>query len=363
MDGGIIKASCVVALALPGVAFAAGPVLPDGAPEACKGGAWQLKGAPQDSEEDASFNADWVRDLDEVATCLKDERLARTCVMVQGRYDEAPFVGPVGKALGGQTAAQTLRARGRALRVLSWLYDAGVPPARIRERPPPSQPSWRGVLVELLVGCVPPKPEPVIIAAQPDMEQVRAVVREALAEQPAGEKTQLIHVELPPPPPDTPGPWWLSAGVGVGGLFADGADNVATGLTRIGAGWTGQHTYAQLHGGLTFGSETGQSRGWETGLGLGWHALHWLDVGARAGHRVSGADFTEPWADQAWFGGVESAQCQTMVAGLDLCVEELVGGGWWTQRAVEVGDTFFFVPEEERGALVLGFAVAMRQGL
>ncbi len=281
---------------------------------------------------------------------------------MQGRFDEMRFEGAVGDALGSQTAAQGLRAQGRALRVVSWLHDAGVAPNRIRELPPPSTPSWRGVQVSLLPDCV-PAPEPV--AATPDAEQVRVAVREALEKEPElaeGRAPHTIQVTLPPPEPDEPGPWWLSAGGGVGGMFADGTDDVAAGITRLGVGRTDVHTYVYLQTGLTFGSATGQSRGLESTLGLGWHR-NWLYVGARAGHRISSSEYSDPWSDQAWFGGLEGAQCLAIAEGLLACAEEMVGGGQWTQRAVELGDTFYFVPEEERAALLLGFTLALRQGL
>jgi hypothetical protein len=269
---------------------------------------------------------------------------------LKGRWAERS----VGRALGGQAAAQSLRARGRAVRVQSWLNGHGIAPDRIRDQPPPSEPSWRGVSLSIQPGCLPAPPIP------PDPQKVRLIVHQTLADNPPA--PQVIRVELPEPV-ETPGPWWLGAGTGVSGLLADGAEDTVSALARLSVGWTGQHTYAHVDGGLTLGSERGQARGWESTLGGGWHPLPWLLVGGRAGHRISGLDFTAPWADQAWFVGVESGQCLGLTAGLDLCIEEFVGAGPWAQRAVDVHDTLYFVPEQTRTALHLGLTIAMRQGL
>lgn len=350
--------ACALLLGAWGSARAAPPNLPDDAPGVCGDGVWKFEGAPVSSDDDASFNEFWAEDLELVAECMRHPEMGRTCAVVQGHFDDTAFTGPVDEALGSQTAAQTLRADGRALRVLSWLSDAGVPAERLRERPPPKDATWRGASVELLLNCI-PLGEPVVVKSQPDMEQLRTVVREALAEDEGGG----TRIRVVMPTDEAPGPWWITAGLGFGGLFADGANNVAGGISRFGVGWTGSRSYVHLGGGPTFGDEPGQTAGWETSLGLGWHARRWLDVGARLAHRISGAGFTDPWADQALLAGAESAQCWGIVRGLDLCVEEFIGGGVWAQRAVEVQDSLYFVPSEERAAFVLGVTVAMRQGL
>jgi hypothetical protein len=346
------------------VSLAAAPAfaeaLPEGTPASCGNGTWRFEDAPQASVEDASFNPAWTADLQVVVACLKDPHLARACVSVQGRFDDTRFEGPVGEAMGGQIAAQSLRARGRALRLVSWFHEAGVAPDRIRETPVPSEPSWRGAFVSLLPDCLPPAQAPQV-AGPPDAEQVRVVVRETLAEQSATPgPVPEVHVEMAAPK-DPPGPFWLAAGTGFGGLVAADADDAAVGLTRVGLGWTGAHTYARLDGGLTYGSGEHQSRGWETTLGGGWHALSWLDVGARAGHRVSGPAFTDPWSDQAFFGGAESTQCLKWVRGLSACAEEFLGGGLLTRRAVTLRDTLYYVPQASHGALLLGLNLALRQ--
>jgi hypothetical protein len=74
-------------------------------PTACTKGEWRLEGAPTESGADASFSAEWTRDLEQVAACMRRPELAKTCVTVQGRYDDMPFDGVVSQALGGETAA------------------------------------------------------------------------------------------------------------------------------------------------------------------------------------------------------------------------------------------------------------------
>ncbi len=350
---------CVMAtlcLGLTTVALAS----PSPGPESCEPEAWRLEGAEQSSGGEASFKQDWVPALEQIAGCLGEEQMKRSCVAVQGRFDATPFDGPVGQAVGGQLAAQNLRARGRALRVLSWFYEAGIAPMRIRERPPPSKPSFRGVFVSLMHECLPAEQPPQII-----VQERRA---------PPGELGEVFGAGRPPPPPqvirveiprreDDAGPWFLAVGAGVGGLFADGVEDVARLLTRVGAGWAGELSYAHLDGGLTLGSEEGQARGWETSFGTGWYGRPWLQLGVRLGHRISGADFTAPWADQAWFAGLEAVHCLDLTSSLEFCAEEFLGGGQWDQRAVEVDRTLYFVPQEERLALLLGLTLSVRQGL
>ncbi len=214
-------------------------------PTACTKGEWRLEGAPTESGADASFSAEWTRDLEQVAACMRRPELAKTCVTVQGRYDDMPFDGVVSQALGGETAAQILRARGRALRVLSWLYDAGVDPQRIQERPPPSNPSFRGVYVALLPRCLPEPAEPIVVAPlPPEPGQIRVVVDEALQQRDAESRAAAppaVRVEVPAPV-DPAGPWWIGVGSAGVGLFADGVDDVFAGEVRLGLGWSGQHT-------------------------------------------------------------------------------------------------------------------------
>ncbi len=332
-------------------------------PDACGDAAWQLANAPAGSKVDASFSEAWEADLQRIVACLERPAKARACVAVQGRYDATPFEGSVSKALGGETPAQLLRARGRALRVLSRLHDLGVAPNRLLERPPPTGPSFRGVHLELLADCLPAPPEPVVIAPlAPDAGQIRVVVDEAMAERGVGSPT-VVKVAMPSAA-DAPGPWWFSAGGAAVGLLADGVDTGFVGEARVGFGWTGPQTYGRIDTGLAIGSPVGQSRGLASGLGAGLHLLEWLELGVRVGHRISGEDFTAPWTDQLWYGAVESSQCFDLnETGLLFCLEEFVGGGQWSQRAVEVQDTVYFVPEEDRGAFVLGGLITMRQGL
>lgn len=356
----------LVALALVYPALALAAEGPNETPAHCAKGTWQLEGAPTGSEADASFSPAWIRELTQVADCMKRPELANTCVTVQGRYDDMAFDGAVSQALGGEIPAQILRARGRALRVLSWLYDAGVDPQRIQERPPPSRPSFRGVYVALLPKCLPVPAEPVVVTPlPPDPAQIRVVVEQALDARgaPTGGGPTEVHLTVPPPV-DVAGPWWIgvsSAGVG---LFADGVDDVFAAEARLGVGWSGQHTYARFDTGLAFGTDTAQDTGLATGLGAGWRALEWLEVGARVGHRISGADFLDPYADQVFYGAVESTQCLDLDdAGLQACLEEILGGGQLSRRAVEVRDTLYFVPEEDHAVLVFGMLLSLRQGL
>ena len=80
-----------VALVLPSLAHGAEEA--SDAPAACTKGEWRLEGAPTESGADASFSAAWTRDLEQVAACMRRPELAKTCVTVQGRYDDMPFDG------------------------------------------------------------------------------------------------------------------------------------------------------------------------------------------------------------------------------------------------------------------------------
>ena len=78
----------------------------------------------------------------------------------------------------------------------------------------------------------------------------------------------------------------------------------------------------------------------------------------------TGADFLDPYADQVFYGAVESTQCLDLDdAGLQGCLEEILGGGKLSRRAVEVRDTLYFVPEEDHAVLVFGMLLSLRQGL
>ena len=366
--GFILTTWFLVGVVFSSVVHAAPPELPEGTPAACGSGSWRLEGAPERSEDDAGFNDAWEAELENIVACLGDEQMQRACVLVQGQYDATPFEGAADRAVGGQSSAQTLRATGRAQRVRAWLYNAGVAPRRIQEVPPPAEASWRGVLVELQLDCLPPS-EPVVVVAETDPERVREVVVEKMKEEEEKrtEEREKEKAEAPEPreidPKDTPGPWWVGVGTGLGALSAEGADDVVNWVAGVGVGRTGEHTYMKLGTAFSIGSREGQARGLETSIGLGWHALDWLLVGARVGHRISAAGVSEPWADQVWFGGVEGAQCLALTSTLEGCVEEFMGGGRWSQRALVVQDRLFFVPTENHQAFLFGLGIGVRERL
>ncbi len=366
--GFILTMGFLAGVGFSSVVHAAPPELPEGTSAKCGSGSWKLEAAPERSKDDAGFNSAWQAELDNIVACLRDEQMERACVLVQGQYDATPFEGAADRAVGGQSSAQSLRATGRAQRVRSWLYDAGVAPRRIQEVPPPAEPSWRGVLVELQLDCLPPS-DPVVVVAETDPERVRAVVVEKMKEEQdkRTEEQEKENAEAPAPreiePEDPPGPWWVGVGTGFGGLSAKGADDVVNWVALVGVGRTGEHSYMKLGTGVSIGSQKGQARGLETSIGLGWHALDWLLVGVRAGHRISAAGVSEPWADQVWFGGVEGAQCLPLTSSLDACVEEFMGGGRWSQRAVIVQDRLFFVPTEDHQAFLFGLGIGVRERL
>src|SRR5690606_31502384 len=106
-----------------------------------------------------TFVEGWRPALDEMRGCL-DEAPADACLEVQGQFDDHTFAPAIERSLGSATAAQQQRARARAAEVISTLVELGAPYARVRERPPGLAPSFRGVIVRVVPGCVAAPSEP-----------------------------------------------------------------------------------------------------------------------------------------------------------------------------------------------------------
>ncbi len=311
----------------------------DELPAACQPGRWDLDGAGFRVGDDTDFNPAWTARLEDIAACLGHPRLRRACAEVQGQVDLLAFTPAVVQAYGSQRAAQEARAQGRASRVLAELKRLGVPSARLRERPPGQESSYRGARVELVLAC--------LDAAVPETDavpqhQIDAAIEAAvtrLADQTAGraEEGGLSRAELDAAvaeavaealstgrAPPRQHQVWAEALVG-GSLMAGSPSAAVVTLVGGGGGWTNDLVFAHLDLGLDIGTPEEQRVGVEAQLAGGYvfQRWPWLEVGLVAGNRWSSVSPAEPWLERSWFVGVESSQCLFHLwPGNDTCIEE-----------------------------------------
>src|SRR5262245_30635270 len=103
---------------------------------------------------DTHFREEWRPQLATAQRCVQLPEHARSCLEVQGQYDERTFDQATTRALGSERAAQLQRARARAEAVLSELHALGIKAEQLRDRPPPTTPTYRGASITLVRDCI-----------------------------------------------------------------------------------------------------------------------------------------------------------------------------------------------------------------
>lgn len=309
----------------------------------CAQGVWDLQGANATPGPEATYRPEWTSALQSAVTCLERPELRTACLTIQGQFDAATFPDAVVSGYGSELATQQTRARGRAGVVHSRLHELGAPAHRLRELPPPSQASYRGVRVAVLLDCVPDKAP--ICAPAPVADPTQA-------EEPPTPESQS--------PPREPGPYFLQAVLG-GAVRAGAPDTFGIGGLALGAGYQNEHWYMAGGGGLRIGSHRVQRVGYEGTLSGGVVLLPWWSVGGYVGYRRASTDFFGSWLDQAVFLGLESHQCAGLGKRLSLCVREgFVPLGHRVTRGVVVSDVVFQVPDESSHFFRLELGAVLR---
>jgi hypothetical protein len=319
---------------------------PQEAPDLCEPGWWKLTGAALQSSggKDATFAAHWEQAIAKIGKCAHRPEMRPTCLVVQGHYDPEVFPEAVAARYGSPEAAQVARAQARAARVKARLLEEGIADSRLLERAPPPEPSFRGAMVWLSPECV--------AGAAPDEA---GSVGAASGYGSGGAKTRSKHGDEA---------LWVAAGFEGLGLMVEGDDPLRARL-RLGVGWRSEQLYLRFGAGPSFSPTRSQRWGLELELGAGWVPRRWLHVGAFGGYRISSNSPSQPWAEQAWSIGIESAQCLGLSdGGLYLCATEAVApAGNLLSRTIEVDNQLIFGPEHEQSVLQLSLGIVLRQEL
>jgi hypothetical protein len=275
---------------------------PPGPQGACGAYDLDLGGAGQRSgEEDAAFVEAWRPSLEAAAACVRAAGSERSCVEVQGQYDANTFDTAVARSMGGQRAAQLHRARGRSEAVVTELAAMGVPYERIRHRPPPAEPTYRGVRVKVIRECLPPPSETEMPAWAASPEVL------------AGSQTETGLVAAPPPAaapaPEPPvvGPFSIDAALTLGFLMSDADDAFSLGL-RAAFGWGEGRHYARALIALGTADDLEQRAHIAWGVSGGFRPLRWLRLGGVFSQRFGTYEAFDPWFERSWHLGVESEQ-------------------------------------------------------
>lgn len=317
---------------------------------------------------DIHFSEQWRPLLLHARDCLGRPEHARSCLEVQGQYDERTFERAVTRALGSERAAQLHRARARAEAVLSELHALGVSAERLRHRPPPAAPTYRGASVTLVAGCMPEPAQAELPAWASSPEALASELKQRgllSNPEPAPQPSPLSPPSPAPQPsaaPQSPPPraFWIEAGAEIGGMLGD-PEPFVLGGPRVGFGGVGSWLY--LHGSvaLSLGGLPEQRTGFEYMVAGGVRALPWLEVGALFGHRIASHVPLEPWLSQSWRVGVESAQRLVSSERWSLWLTEAVAPlGARIDRAVVVNGQVFDIDDQRNYALRMDIGLSVR---
>jgi hypothetical protein len=331
------------------------------APAECTTQELRLQGASAEYDApDTHFRDEWRPALEAARACLARPEHARSCLEVQGQYDERGFDKAVTRALGSERAAQLYRARARGEAVLSELHASGVGSERLRHRPPPTAPTYRGASIMLVADCLPEPAHATPLpawASSPESVATELKDRGLLPEPPPPSQPP-PPPPLPPPPP--PSPVWVEAGLGLGVMIGDPDDFVLGGVTA-GLGFASTHVYVRGTLGLSLGGLSEQRTAFEYMVAGGYRARPWLDFGLLAGHRIAANALLEPWLSQSWRIGVESSQRVYDGGAWGVWLNEAVSPiGERVDRAVVVDGRVFEVDDRRAYALRFDLSVAVR---
>lgn len=285
----------------------------------CAESRWQLTGANAQvgKDVDAIWQPAWQPTLETIAACAKQARNAFACLEVQGQFDEAHFSKTVTDAFGGSEGVQNIRAQSRASKIVSVLYQLGVGATHLREVPPPSGPTYRGVAITLVSECLAQPPPPLVVApaSLPASQPV------AVAPVPKVRRTNRV---------------WLGAGLNLS-LWVDKPDNTFAAVVQGAGGWNDKWLYARAALGVSFGFTNEQHVGGEFLLAFGARPLPWLEVGLAATMRWSTYALGVPWLEQSWSLGLDSGQMIYRIDDLtSLWVHELIAPVGQRMRRGEV---------------------------
>lgn len=281
-------------------------------------GAADAAGSPE-----VTFVEGWRPELRAMSACLEAAPADR-CLEVQGQYDDHAFAPSIERALGSPEAAQRERGRARAQAVIAELIELGVPYARVRERPPARAPSYRGVRVSLVEGCLAPtraeasETSTMTTTALPGWLESADRALEAIDEAEARRRP-------PPSAEESPAshrlPLWIEGALALGVQLAGDTDAFSL-APSLGLGYGDGGVTARLFARVGTADELEQRAFFEWGFSVGGYLTPWWSLEAIAVHRVGTFRIGDPWYEQTAFLGVASDQQIVDLGGVSLWVSE-----------------------------------------
>ena len=238
---------------------------------ACGSGDWRLDGAAARPGRGSTFRPEWQATLEQIDRCLSERPNA--CVRVRGHFDATGFNPNVEHAFGSRQAAQLARARARSEEIVARLYALGLEDWRLKQVPPPVEPTWRGVSVALVEACratavVPPVAPPPPVAPSPPVVSEPATAPSP----PINDRPNSIVVSVLSPEWELP--LALIGSLGGDVLAVEGDAQWGTRL-RIGLEWNNEAWYAHLGGGVFLTEVTERNYGGDLIVGGGHRPLSW----------------------------------------------------------------------------------------
>ncbi len=215
--------------------------------------------------------------------------------------------------------------------------EFAVAPQQLIEVPPGTEATFRGAMLTLRKACLDDT-----MSVDAVVERVLSATEErsrVVAPQPAPVEEAPAAVEaVVVPVDDGPSMFWLEAATDVGVMFLD-PENVVSPVLRVGVGWRIPWVYARANAGLAVSSIAEQRTAVELQGSAGVVPLSWLEAGLVLGHRTGSSSPVEPWLEQTWFFGVESAQCLIEISDdTQLCFQESIYPFGRRLRRAEVND-------------------------
>jgi len=305
----------------------------DSSENLCVKNSWKMKGADLDHSGEASYRKKWTPTLEHISACFKKTRTNRTCIRVQGQYDDVKFPANVVATFGSQEAAQRARAKARSAMVVSKLQEFKVHPESILEIAPLPTVTYRGVSVEFVNDClslttnesvnvsneIDTSKLASVVAAKVDTDAIADAVVQKLVKKHTIKNTKSDTVSF--------NKFFLGTGVYSTFVMVDSDDRSEKDflyMPKIGAGWHSKFLYGKLSSGFGMGHSGHYRYAADVDIHFGYYRNPLLQFGVTSGMRYAWSKEMKSYLQRSWYIGIEGTHCFNIQSNLKVCAYEMI---------------------------------------
>lgn len=311
----------------------------------CSDETWILGDASLNEGTIVSFNPAWDELLKNIARCEEYMLSKKSCLRVQGHYDNHPFSPDIVRVFGTQELAQVSRAQGRAQSVIKRLQALGLDDTLIISRNPPLKSTFRGVLIDMGVGCF--RETSAVNSSRPSKEEIQKARKEEQERQEANIKIFIQEQELAKEKerqrllaqkrskPKSAHSFWTQ--IFLNGLYLNQHKDLFGMQTQGQFGWTYKTFYMKASGLVATMSHSLYQLSYGAQFGSGWHHS-WVDLGFTLGHQRFTKTIEDPIGIKLDYLGLESQKCLWPNQKYSLCFRGLIAPLTHLSRQVSLED-------------------------